>query len=303
VAEGGIADVATLEAAETALQALLLHDIVHVLIPSPKVVMDNGFITYIRNDENERTRFGFDLFSLAMSRDWLIAPELLQVREGAIASSTPGNSPLIGEKLDALRAGSKYWHSDVAEAINVTVESHGVPGYFTEPALVRSRRGDGFAKRFYHRIRQPWDQAVGDIPPIVCTFLLPPFLAIVLDRLNNRADLKAVVKDLRSELAPVRAELRDFNRIVTQSTSNAEIEIRVRRITESFDAIFPESRLSSAQRRKRRILSIQRLVRPLIKYAMGFVTHTGASLEDGLKAVGGISDLDGSKNLAARQLF
>jgi hypothetical protein len=36
---------------------------------------------------------------------------------------------------------------------------------------------------------------------------------------------------------------------------------------------------------------------------MGFVTHTGASLEDGLKAVGGISDLDGSKNLAARQLF
>jgi hypothetical protein len=32
VAEGGIADVATLEAAETALQALLLHDIVHVLI-------------------------------------------------------------------------------------------------------------------------------------------------------------------------------------------------------------------------------------------------------------------------------
>lgn len=42
VAEGGITDVAELEAAETALQALLLHDIVHIVVPCPKVDMGNG---------------------------------------------------------------------------------------------------------------------------------------------------------------------------------------------------------------------------------------------------------------------
>jgi hypothetical protein len=290
VAEGGITEIAELEAAETALQALLLHDIVHVLIPSPKVDMGNGLVTYIRQDRDQRTQFGFDLFSLAKSRDWLVAPEFLRVTDGIVGTSTLPASPLIGMQLDKIRSGIKYWHDDVTEAINVTVESHGVPAYFTDPALVRSRRGDGFSKRFYHRIRQPWNKAVGDIPPIVCTFSLPPLLAVVLNRLNKRADLQSVIADLRAELTPVRVELREFNSIVTQSTSNAEIEARVRHITESFDAIIPESRLSGAQRRKRLILSIQRLASPLIKFAMGYVTKGGASLEDGLKAAKGVSD-------------
>ena len=109
--------------------------------------------------------------------------------------------------------------------------------------------------------------------------------------MNNRADLMSVVADLRSELGPTRNELRDFNRIVTQSTSSAEIEARIRRITKSFDAIIPKSRLSSAERRSRRLLSIQGLVRPLLKLAMGFVTKSGATLEDGIKAANGASGL------------
>ena len=290
VAEGGITDVAQLEAAETALQALLLHDIVHVLVPSPKLDMDNGLVSYIRQDVNSRTQFGFDLFSLAKSRDWLVAPEFLWVSDGVVVRSTLTKSPLVGKQVDQIRAG-KYSHDDVNEAINVTVESHGVPAYFTNLALIRSRRGDGFPRRFYHRIRQSWDNAVGDIPPIVCTFSLPPLLALILDRLNNRSDLQNVITDLRAELAPVREELIEFNNIVTQSTSSAEIEARVRRITESFDAIVPESRLSGAQRWQRRILSIQGLVRPLIKFAMGFATKGGATLEDGLKVAGGARDL------------
>jgi hypothetical protein len=291
VAEGGITDVAELEAAETALQALLLHDIVHVLVPSPKLDMGNGLVSYMRQDVNSRTQFGFDLFSLAKSRDWLVAPEFLWVTDGVVVRSTLTKSPLVGKQVDQIRAGIKYSHDDVNEAINVAVESHGVPGYFTDPALIRSRRGDGFSKRFYHQIQQSWNNAVGDIPPIVCTFSLPPLLAVVLNRLNNRSDLQSVITDLRDELAPVREELREFNNIVTQSTSNAEIEARVRRITESFDAIVPESRLSGAQRRQRRILSIQGLVRPLIKFAMGFATKGGATLEDGLKVAGGAREL------------
>jgi hypothetical protein len=292
VAEGGITDVVELEAAETALQALLLHDIVHILIPSPKIGTGNGVISYLRQDEKQRTQFGFDLFALAKSCDWLVAPEFIQVTDGVFAKSTLPESPLIGMPVEDIRSGTKkYWNEEVVEAINVTVESHGIPAYFTDPALVRSRRGDGFSKRFYHRMRQSWDKAVGDIPPIVCTFALPPLLAIVLNRLNNRADLRSIVVDLRAELAAVRTELRDFNNLVTQSTSSSDIEASVRRIVESFDAIVPESRLSGAQRRQRRILSIQGLVRPLIKFAMGFATKTGATLEDGLKIAGGVPGL------------
>lgn len=290
IAEGGITDVAQLEAAETALQALLLHEIVHILVPCPKFGTDSGFVSYIRHDENLRTQFGFDLFSLAKSRDWLVAPEFLEVKNGVVATSTLPRSPLIGAPVDQIRASDKYSHDDVIEAINVTAESHGIAAYFTDPRLVRSRRGDGFAKRFYHHVRQSWDSAVGDIPPIVCTFSLPPLLGIVLDRLNNRADLRNSIDALRIELGPVREELREFNKIVTQSTSNAEIEARVRHITESFDAIIPESRLSDGQRWQRRIMSIQRLVQPIIKFAMGFVAKGGASLEDGLRVAGGVRD-------------
>jgi hypothetical protein len=291
VAEGGLTDVMQLEAAETALQALLLHNIVHVLIPAPKADFGNRLVSYIRGDSGQRTAFGFELFSLAKSRDWLIAPEFLRVTDGVLIRSTLQNSPLVGMTVDQFRTGMSYSNADVNDAINVAVESHGVPAYLTDPALVRSRRGDGFSKRFYHRIRQSWDEAVGGIPPVVCSFSLPPLLAVVLDRLNSRADLRTVIADLRDELAPVRDELREFNNIVTQSTPQAEIEARVHRITESFDAIVPESRLSGAQRRRRRILSIQGIVRPLIKFAMGFATNNGASLENGIQVANGASDL------------
>jgi hypothetical protein len=299
VAEGGITKIAELEAAETALQALLLHDFVHVLVPAPKSDLENGIFSYIRYDAEKRTQFGFDLFSLAASRDFLIAPEKLEVRRNAVAASTIPGSPLVGMSIDQVRSGA-YSHDGVIEALNVAVEAHGIPAYFTDPLLIHSRRGDGFPKRFYHQIRQSWDKAVGDVPPIVCTFSLPPLLAVVLDRLNNRADLRNVISDLRSELAPVRNELREFNNIVTQSTSSAEIERRIRNITESFDAIIPESRLSGAQRRSRRILSIQGLVRPIVKFAMGFVARTGASFEDGLQVVGGARDAIETRSVVDR---
>lgn len=290
IAEGGISSVEDLEAAEVALQALLLHDIVHVAVPSPKIDHGNGLITYLRKDALPRTPFGFELFSVAKSRDWLIAPERLKLDGQSIVASTLPASPFVGRSIEALRSGT-YSHSGVLDAINVAIESHGVAGYFSNPDLMRSRRGDGFQKRFYHRLRKSWEDAVGDLPPIVCTFSLPPLLAVVLDRSNNRSDLKKTLQELREELAPVRSELRSFNEIVIRSVSNAEIERRVRHITESFNAILPESRLSSAERRQRKLLSIQRLSRPLIKLAMGFLTTTGATLEDGLQAAKGASGL------------
>ena len=283
VAEGGIASINDLEAAETALQALLLHDIVHVLIPSPKVDYGNGLVSYIRHDKKQRTQLGFELLAVASSRDWIVAPEFIRVADGKIDSSTFEKSTLVGKALEEVRLAPNYWDDFVADAINVTAIAHGIPAYFSDPILVRSRRGDGFSKRFYHHLRLSWDKAVGDIPPVVCSFALPPLLAIVLHRLNNRADLKNVILELRVELASVRSELRSFNSIPTLSTLNSEIESRVKRITESFDAIVPESRLSNAQRWQRKIFSLQRLAKPLIKFAAGFVLRNGATMDDVLK--------------------
>ncbi|WP_128939824.1 hypothetical protein [Bradyrhizobium zhanjiangense] len=108
--------------------------------------------------------------------------------------------------------------------------------------------------------------------------------------MNNRADLRQAIADLRAELVPVRSELQGFNEIVTQSTSQAEIDARIKRVLEAFDAVVPESRLSNVERRRRKLLTIQGLVRPLVKFAMGFAMKSGATVEAGIGAAHGVVD-------------
>ncbi len=294
IAEGGIVNYREIEAAEVALQALLLHDYVHVVIPAPKVEFDNGLITYVRLDEGMRTDFGFDLFNLADSYDWIIAPEYVRELDGQIIESTLPVSPLVGKTLTELRdqfQPTTYWNTAISDAINATIQEHGVPLYLSDEGLTKARRGDGFSKRFYHRMRISWKQAVGDLPPIICTFALPPLLAIVLDRLNNREDLKSVIADLREETKAARAELLHFNDLVTSSRSQPEIEAQIKRIDQSFDAIIPESRLSGAQRFQRQVGVIHRLVRPLVKFMAAFATNTGVPYDDIVRYAGGVEKL------------
>lgn len=294
IAEGGIVDHREIEAAEVALQALLLHDHVHVVTPAPKVEIDTGLITYARIDTGMRTDFGFELFQLANSHDWIIAPEYVHAQDGRIINSSLPNSPLVGKTLDDVRDQDNritYWNAEIADAINATIQDHGVPLYLSDDGLTRARRGDGFSKRFYHRMRISWNGAVGDMPPLVCTFALPPLLAIVLDRLNNRADLKSVVKDLREETEGARAELLHLNDLVTSSQSQSEIEYQIRRIDQSFDAIVAESRLSDAQRVRRNISVVHRLVRPIVKFMAAFAVNAGVPYEDILQYAGNVEEL------------
>ena len=281
IAEGGIADYREIEAAETALQALLLHEVVHVIIPAPKVEFDSGRITYVRLDAGLRTNFGFDLFGLAQSRDWLIAPEFARIEGDQFVSTSLADSPILGQRLLALSERRvPYWNNAIVDAVNAAIQDHGIPAYLTDPALSRGRRGYGFPKRFYHRMRISWDKAVGDMPPIVCTFTLPPLLAVVLDRLNNRADLRIVVAELREELKEVRAELLRLNNTLTLSTSQSEVEGMVRHIEESFSAIVPKSRLSDAQRMRRSLGIVHYLTRPILKFMAAFAKGTGVSMSD-----------------------
>ncbi|MHA6644607.1 hypothetical protein [Mesorhizobium sp. A623] len=290
IAEGRINSYTDIVTSDTALQALLLHDIVHVLTPAPKVDFGTGFISYVRQDRDRRTQFGFDLFASAQSRDWIIAPEFARIQDDRVVEATFRNSSLVGRTLNEIRSVG-YWSSDVAEAMNVAIEMYGVPAYLTDPELIVRRAGDGFPKKFYHHLKTSWNKSVGGLPPVVCTFTLPPLLAIVLNRMNNRQDLRQAVMSLRDELVPVRQDLLEFNDIVTQSTSNTEIEARVAHISASFDAILPESRLTHAQKFQRNILSIQRLARPVVRFAAGFFTQTGGTWSDAVAATGGMEQL------------
>jgi hypothetical protein len=289
VAEGGISTHRELEAAETALQALLLHEIVHVITHAPKVDRGNGLVTYARQDIGRRSPLAFQLMNLAESRDLIIAPELLKIDNGRVISSSLPKSSLVGVMEHQLVQGTPYWNEDVEDAIHAAIDMHGVPAYLAETNLQSSHRRNSFAEHFYRRLRQPWDAATKNIPEIVWSFSTPPLLAIVLYRMNNRSELLSVLTDLRRELAPARRELLEFNQIVTASAPQAEVEYRIRRINESFDAIVPESKLTKVHRRQRKILSFQKLLRPLWRLATANMTKSGATFEDAMSAAGGIN--------------
>jgi hypothetical protein len=280
IAEGGIESVDDLARAELACQALLLHDVVHVVVHAPKVDFGKGLVSYARGDEGKRTQHGFDLFAQAGSRDLLVAPEMLTVDAGVVATSTFAHSPLIGMTVDQIRSGPDYWSDYVGDALNAALNQHGIPAYLTDKRLVRTRRGDGFAKRFYDTLNVSWEKATANVVPIVCTFNIPPMLAIVLHRLNNRADLNIVIRDLRAELAPVRRELVVLNEIVSRPKSQLEISRQVKYITDSFAAIIPEASLSGAEKVQRKFAVVQGLVRPIVKFMGGFFMKTGPSMED-----------------------
>lgn len=299
IAEGAISNYQELEAAETALQALLLHDSVHVITAAPKIQYENGMISYLRQDDGKRSQLGFDLFSLANSRDWIIAPEFIHERQGKIVQSSLDKSILVGKNIDEIRGKGNvfdYLSDGIADSLNATIQEHGVPLFLSNENVIKTRRGDGFSKRFYHRMRISWKKSVGDMPPVVCTFSLPPLLAIVLDRLNNRADLFSVIAELREQTTKVRVELHQLNELITSSQTQAEIEAQLLVIDQSFDAIIPESRLSKAQRFRRRFSTIQKVASPIVKFMAALAGNSGLSYEDILGIANNMESLVSENN-------
>jgi hypothetical protein len=105
IAAGGISTVADLEAAEIALEALLLHDMVHVITHAPKIDYGNGLIGYKRLDEAQRTDLGFEIMRLANSRDWIFAPEIVRVEGDTVVQTGLKDSPSRGMKVNAVGRG------------------------------------------------------------------------------------------------------------------------------------------------------------------------------------------------------
>lgn len=283
IAEGGISTYKDLLSAETALQALLLHDFVDVLTYGPKIRLDSGIISYLRGDRELRSRLGFELCMLAGSRDLLICPEYVVQENGIIISSTLVGSVLIGQKVDLLNDGvirsPDYWNNHIQDKYISTAIEHRVPLYLSNES-VSQRAGDGFEKNFYHLLKMSWDKSIAKVPPIVASLNLPPLLAIVLDRLNKREDLLTIIRDLRAELEPVRIELFEFNRMIDRSFDQTELERRSIRISEAFMGIIPESRMSSTEKLRRSVGKVFNVVKPLVNM---FAASNEISLEKALE--------------------
>jgi hypothetical protein len=279
IAEGNVSSYQEIAAAETALQAILLHDIVHVVVPSPKIQHSSGVISYLRPDNGVRTPFGFDLFSLAGSRDFLIAPEFIHEYKGKIKRSTLKSSVLVGKAISNLQGTSfNYSSGAISDAVNATVQEFGVPIFISDESTVRRRRGDGFSKLFYERLGKSWDEVTQGIPPVFTTIELPPLLAVVLDRLNNRADLKSVIAELRNDTKAAREELFALNSIPLKSFGQAEVERQTHRFIQSIDAIISQSRLSNAERTARKLYTVQKIVTPIFKMIAALAQLNGVDV-------------------------
>ncbi len=290
IAEGGIAGIDDLAAAEIALQALLLHDRVYIAAPSARVAASGGLEYYLPSYQGERTPLWREIFALADPQDWQIA-----ARKFDLSEHRGDVRPILDERSREL------YNFPVAQEVAALISDLGVSYYSTNAKISSPRRADGFQKHFYHRMRISWDKAISGIPPLVCSFSPPPLISLVWDRMNNRQDLVSVLSELRDETAGARRELQEFNSIVTSSISQPEVERRIKRLTEAFDAVIPESRLSPAERNKRLLVSIFRVARPLLKLIPAIQFGKGMPVEEILSHAEGVETAILEKNAIANR--
>ncbi|PKR55254.1 hypothetical protein [Thalassospira marina] len=280
IAEGDIESRYDLESAETALQALLLHDTVYVLTPCPKVQNGQNFISYSRNDKKKRSNFSYDLLALVNSHDWLIAPEFIRISENGVQSSRfnfmHSSSRTIEDYMEKnYESESKY----VSDSLIATIQDHGISAYISNNKLSEAIDTENMPKHFYNRMRTSWDQHTSTTPPFICSIKIPPLLAITLDRMNNRQDLKNTIIDLREELKPAREELMRLQKELSKIQNQSDLENLSQRITQSFDAIVPHSRITPAERRIRIIGRIFSITRPIINFIAATHSASGMSTQ------------------------
>lgn len=238
--EGVVKSVDDLRAAEVALQALMWHERVDVLVPAFKS-HHGEFVGYAR-EADPRTQIAFDLFSAATAYDQFFVVEDVRVHDGPIRSSNLDGSGIRGLAIEEAKAAYLYHSPYQAAVLSSIPVDFGVPGYFTHPLLRPHSGKRGFFGDFYTTVAHDWDEAMKVVPDITEVIPVPPLVAIVLDRANRRSDLPAVILTLREELAPIRAELSGFSDILRGSFNQIQIEEKCGDIRASFAATFKASR-------------------------------------------------------------
>lgn len=265
IVDGPIKGGSDIESAESALRALLLHEFVDVVIPCIKAEQENGFVHYVRLDKGQRNDAAFAAFQVAPCRDLLVATEYVSISNGMVSSSSYDLSPFAGKSVETL--GDQYrsaMHSVSEIARSLPIELSATT-HFSGPEFLPNTGAEsaGFIDELYRRVYRPWTEIAQSAPLLYLDVKLPPLLAIVLSRAPTRETIPDVLRGLREELEPARAELCRLNGLLDSSLSQADIHAQVSKLNEAFDSIVPEALLTDAQKRLRRVKSVFKIFGPV----------------------------------------
>jgi hypothetical protein len=285
VIEGPIQDFADIEAAETALNAILFHTNVEILIPTIKLErhLQPGILlrTYARPDRGQRSEAAFKVFSVPAARDWLCASDYVAVDGGRVVFSQRQDNSLLGLSVEEAARHAKQSSVMATDVFPSLAFDLKVPGYFSDSSLInRYKAPQNFAHELYDRIKLPWDQYVSSVPGVELSIQLPPLLAVVLTRAKKRGDIPDVVRALHDELGPVRYELIEFDHMVRSSSEQVALENKTKRIQESFAAIVPESRLDTGRNTIARMWSLVRPLRQTYNIAINPISIDAEKLQE-----------------------
>ena len=240
IIEGEITTWHDVRAAETALQMLMWHDRVDILIPGFKHTT-NGIKSYVRCDES-RSQLSFDLFKSIQPYDQIYAIESVVSESGIITTSNYSDSNIIGKSIEDIQNNYLSETKLQASALSSIALDFGVPAYFTNPILESNFDKSGYFFKLYKTLNTEWTENDFIPPSIEFDIHLPPLLSIVLTRASSRDSIPEAIESLREELNPIRIELLDFNNMITGSYNQVELENKCKIITQSFEAIFSASR-------------------------------------------------------------
>ncbi len=250
--------------AEQALRGMLFHESTQILVPSVKV--DYGqFISYKRLDKGLRNNASYEILQILDSRDLLFTTEYLQTENGLVTSSTNPRSKMLKQELENLKNGYELVLQSSSEVAITLPNRIGATTYFSNRALTNHLKNyeSGFIKSLYESIERPWFDIAQSSPPIGIDIKMPPLISIVFSRTHYRYQIPEVIRELREELNQSRQELNRFNNLIEEGLNQRDYMAQVDKIHESFNAIVAESQLTNAEVKKRKILSVWNLIRPV----------------------------------------
>ena len=259
VIEGEVTSYADLAAAESALQVLMWHDRVDILVPGFLLEREE-FSAYVRSEE-PRSRLAFDLFAPLDPYDSIFAVEKVTASDTVIVQSSQQASMLVGRTVDDAKSNYLNLSPVQVAALSTVPATMGAPAYFSDPTLTNFVERRGFFGMLYRSIARDWAAAVSSVPDVEVKVDLPPLLAIILDRAPTRDSIPQAIAELRAELEPVRLEMRGFGEIVKGALTQREVERRCRSIQASFDAVLKVSR----EERGSVLLSLAKIYRAGVK--------------------------------------
>jgi len=245
VIEGEVTSWSDIQAAEVALQLLMWHDRVDIMLPGFKQIT-NGFSSYVRCDDN-RTQLSFELFNPLKAYDSIYAIERVETKGGIILNSTYQDSAIVGHSIENVQAD--YLNKTPAQGnlFSSLAIDFSVPAYFSNPNLEANYHKTGYFNKLYETVSKDWNENKYKTPSIDFNLRLPPLLSIVLTRSKNRENMLDAIFDLREELKDSREEMLKLNAVLKGSRNEIELEQEAKRIMSSFESIYPASRYDGSR--------------------------------------------------------